>query len=99
MITRAFALAGTVVMATGSAAFALDLSTRDAGPRNPVELCCVDTALLPPLETTIAPERQALLDLNQITPKNRAKPVLDGADWNCRRPDGSRRCFSSLRGQ
>ena len=97
MVARAFAFATAVFMATGSVAFALDQSTRDTGPRNPVELCCVDTVLLPQLETNIAPDREALLDLNQTTPKSRAKPGLDGADWNCRRPDGSRRCFSSLR--
>jgi len=99
MIARSFALAAALFMAAGPVAFALDQSTRDAGPRNPVELCCVDTALLPPIETSVAPDRHALLDLNQTTPKSRARPGLDGADWNCRRPDGSRRCFSSLRGQ
>ena len=43
--------------------------------------------------------RNALVDLNQTAPMSEAKPGLDGADWNCRRPDGSRRCFSSLRDQ
>jgi hypothetical protein len=38
-------------------------------------------------------------DVNRIEPTSEAKPGLDGADWNCRRPDGSRRCFSSLRAQ
>ena len=99
MIARSFAFATALFMAAGSVAFALDQSTRDVGPRNPVELCCVDTALLPLLETSIAPDRQALLELNHTTSKTGAKPGLDGADWNCRRPDGSRRCFSSLRGQ
>jgi hypothetical protein len=99
MIARAFAFAAAFFMATGSVAFALDQSTRDVGPRSPVELCCVDTGLLPPIETSIAPDRHALLDLNRTAPKSDAKPGLDGADWNCRRPDGSRRCFSSLRHQ
>lgn len=97
MIARSLALAAALFTATGSVAFALDQSTRGAGPRNPVELCCVDTALLPPLETSVAPERHALLDPNQTALKSEAKPGLDGADWNCRRPDGSRRCFSALR--
>ena len=97
MIARAFAVAAGVVMAGGPAALALDQSARDTEPRGPVELCCVDAALLPPLETSIAPDRHALLELNQTAPATRAKPGLDGADWNCRRPDGSRRCFSSLR--
>jgi hypothetical protein len=94
MITRSFALAAAVVMAAGSAALALDQSTRDTAPRSPVELCCVDTALLPPLETNVAPDRHAF---NHAVPANEAKPGLDGADWNCRRPDGSRRCFSAVR--
>src|SRR5262249_41936664 len=93
MIARAFALAAAVAMA-GSAASALDQSTRDTAPRGPAELCCVDTALLPPLETNVATDRHAF---NQAAPATRAKPGLDGADWNCRRPDGSRRCFTSLR--
>jgi len=97
MIARTFALAAAVVTTAGSAALALDQSARDTGPRSPGELCCVDTALLPPLETSIAPDRHAVLDLNRTAPVSRAKPGLDGADWNCRRPDGSRRCFSSLR--
>ena len=97
MIARAFALAAVVVMTAGSTAFALDQSTRDTAPRSPVDLCCVDTALLPPVETSVAPERHALRDHTQTVPVTRAKPGLDGADWNCRRPDGSRRCFSSLR--
>jgi len=94
MIARAFALAAVVVMAATSAASALDQSTRDTAPRGPTELCCVDTTLLPPLETTVAPDRHAF---NQAAPASRARPGLDGADWNCRRPDGSRRCFTSPR--
>ena len=31
-----------------------------------------------------------------IVPASEAKPGFDGADWNCKRPDGSRRCFSTL---
>jgi len=96
MIARAFAFAAALAMATGSAAYAADHSTKDTSPRSPVELCCVDIALLPPLETSVAPDRHALVDLNQ-TAMSEAKPGLDGADWNCRRPDGSRRCFSSPR--
>jgi hypothetical protein len=98
MIVRAFALAAAVMM-TGSGAFAVDQSARDAGPRSPVEMCCAETAPLPPIETSVAPDRHALLDLSQTAPVTRATPGLDGADWNCRRPDGSLRCFSSLRGQ
>ena len=99
MIVRAFAFAAALAMATGSAAYAADHSTKDTSPRSPDELCCVDIALLPPLETSAAPDRHALVDLNQTAPTSDAKPGLDGADWNCRWPDGSRRCFSSLRDQ
>ena len=92
---RVFALAAALLLAAGSTAFALDHSMRYAGPRGPVEWCCVDAAMLPPIETSTAAEGLALLDLNHIAPVSEAKPGLDGADWNCRRPDGSRRCFSS----
>jgi hypothetical protein len=97
MIVRAFALAVAAVIAAGSAAFALDHSTR--GPRSPIELCCIDVALLPPIETSVASDRHPLPHLNQVAPTAEVKTGLDGADWNCRRPDGSRRCFTSLRDQ
>ena len=97
MIPRSFALAAAVAMTAGSSAFAMDQSARDAGPRSPIELCCTEAALLPPIETSIAPDRHALLQLHESAPVTRARPGLDGADWNCRRPDGSRRCFSTLR--
>jgi hypothetical protein len=99
MIMRAFAVAAGVFVGAGSAVFALDHSTKDAAPRSPIELCCVDTAVRPPLETSGAAASQALVDPTRITPVTDAKPGLDGADWSCRRPDGSRRCFSSLRNQ
>ena len=97
MIVGAFAFAAALALAMGSSAYAADHSTKNTGPRSPTELCCVDIALLPQLETSVAPDRHALVDLNQTAPRSEAKPGLDGADWNCRRPDGSRRCFSSLR--
>jgi hypothetical protein len=97
MIVRAFALATAAVIAAGSAAFALDHSTRDASPRSPTELCCVDLALLPPIETSAGSASHPLPD--RFAPVTEVKTGLDGADWNCRRPDGSRRCFTSLRGQ
>jgi hypothetical protein len=97
MIVRVFAVAAAAVIAAGSAAFALDHSTRDTSPRSPTELCCVDVALLPPNETSAASASHPLPD--RVAPVTEVKTGLDGADWNCRRPDGSRRCFSSLRGQ
>ena len=96
MIARSFAFAIAAVLAAGSTVLAADHSKR-AGPRGPVELCCVDVALLPPIETSSAPHSRSLVGPNQAM--SEAKPGLDGADWSCRRPDGSRRCFSSLRRQ
>jgi hypothetical protein len=96
MVTRA-ALVLTVLIGAGSTAFALDQSAGDKA-RSLIELCCRDTALLPPIETSVAPERQALVDPTRITPVTNVKPGLDGADWSCRWPDGSRRCFSARRG-
>jgi hypothetical protein len=98
-MVRAIALAAAVLIGTGSAAFAVDHSTRDAGPRGPIESCCVDAVLLPLLETGIASGARALPDVNQIAPVSEVQTGLDGANWNCRRPDGSLRCFTSLRDQ
>jgi hypothetical protein len=99
MIVRVFAVVAALAITAGSVAYAADHSTKDTNRRSPSELCCVDVALLPQIETSVAPDRHTLVDLNQTAPRSEAKPGLDGADWNCRRPDGSRRCFSSLRGQ
>jgi hypothetical protein len=72
MIARSFALAAAALMPAGSVAFALDHSTKDAGPRSPVELCCVDAAQLPPIETSVASERGDLLGSTRL--RRRAKP-------------------------
>lgn len=98
MIVRSLGFVAALALASGSTTYALDQSLKDTGPRNPVELCCVDVALLPPLETSVAPDVHALLGLTQAA-RSEAKPGLDGANWNCRRADGSRRCFSSQRDQ
>jgi len=98
MVVRAFAFAVAVVIGAGSAAFALDHSTRDKGARSPTELCCVGTPPLPPIETSSASETQAIIGLNQVAPVMDVRPGLDGADWSCRRPDGSQRCVSELIG-
>ena len=97
MVMRVFAVAAAVFIGGASTAFGVDHSTKETTLRSPIELCCVDIALLPPLETSGAAASQVLVDLSQIRPVTDAKPGLDGADWSCRRPDGSRRCFSSLR--
>jgi hypothetical protein len=99
MVMRAFAVAAAVLIGAGTAAFAADHSTKNTRPRSPTDLCCVNITLLPPLETSGAAESQALVDQSQITPVTDVKPGLDGANWSCRRPDGSWHCFSSLRDQ
>jgi hypothetical protein len=96
MVARAFALAAAVLIGTGAAAFAVDQSTREASPRSPIELCCVGTPPLPPIETSAPAEIQALIDPTQVAPVHAVKPGLDGANWSCRRPDGSQRCVSDL---
>ena len=93
---RAFALAAAVLIGTGSAAFAVDHSAREASPRSPIELCCVGTPPLPPIETSAPTDTQALLAPTQSTPAHEVRPGLDGANWSCRRPDGSQRCVSDL---
>jgi hypothetical protein len=95
MIARSFVFAVAAVVAAGSAAFAADHSTREPGAPSPGELCCVGAARLPPIETSGASDSRGIFGLNQAA--RDAKPGFDGADWRCRRPDGSRRCFSSLR--
>lgn len=99
MVMRAFAVAAAVLIGAGSAAFALDHSTRDAGPRSPIELCCVGTPPLPPIETSAPSDSQTLVGLGHVVPVTDTKPGLDGANWSCRRPDGSQRCVSSLHDQ
>ena len=99
MVVRAFAVAAAaaVLIAAGSVAFAVDHSTRDAGPRGLSEACCVAAAQLPPLETGPSSGSHALSGVNQIAPVSEVQTGLDGANWNCLRPDGSLRCFTSRR--
>jgi len=96
MVMRAFAVAAAVFIGSGPAAFAVDHSTRDTTPRSPTELCCVGTPPLPPIETSSVWASHALIGLSPLTPVTEVKPGFDGADWNCRRPDGSQRCISEL---
>jgi opacity protein-like surface antigen len=95
MIARLFVFAVAAVVAAGSAAFAADHSTREASAPYSAELCCAGAIRLPPIETSGASDSRGVFGLNQAA--RDAKPGFDGADWSCRRPDGSRRCFSSLR--
>ena len=95
MVTRALAVAAAVLIGAGSAAFAVDHSRKDTTPRSLAELCCVAISPLPPTETSAASDRHALIGISQLAPSD-IKPGLDGADWNCRRPDGSQRCVSQV---
>jgi len=83
------------VVAGISIASAKDPMAGQIGPRDPGESCCVEAALLPPIETSPASDRRAVMD-HQGAPVSKAEPGLDGADWSCRRPDGSQRCVSEL---
>lgn len=96
MVTRALAVAAAVFIAAGSAASALDHSTRDTTLRGPTGLCCVAIPPLPPIETSFPSDIHDLIGLSQVAPMTDTKPGLDGADWNCRRPDGSQRCVSEI---
>lgn len=96
MVMRAFAVAAAVCIGAGSAAFAVDHSTRDTTPRSPTELCCVALSPLPPIETSATSDSHSLIGVSQVGYMRDGKPGLDGADWNCRRPDGSQRCVSEI---
>jgi hypothetical protein len=93
MALRALALAAAGMLAISSTGLAKDQSAGRDSLRNPAaEACCGEVAALAPNETGSAPESYVL----NIVPASEAKPGFDGADWNCKRPDGSRRCFSTL---
>ena len=72
MVMRAFVVVAAALIGTGSAAFAVDHSARDTTPRSPVELCCVDITVLPPLETHGA--GHAVIDPTQLRPVTDSKP-------------------------
>lgn len=95
-MTRLLALAAAVLIGAGSAAFALDQSSRDKGPRSLIELCCTGIPALPPIETSAAVETQALLGWSQAATMSEVKAGLDSADWSCRRPDGTQRCVADF---
>jgi hypothetical protein len=95
MITRALVLAAAVVIGAGSTTFAVDHSAREASPRSPTELSWVAPPL-PPIETSVPSDTQALIEPTQVTPVHEIKPGLDGANWSCRRADGSQRCVTHI---
>jgi hypothetical protein len=93
MALRALALAAAAMLAIGATGLARDQSAGKDNLRNPaVEACCGEGAALAPTETGFPPDAYAM----NVAPASEAKPGFDGADWNCKRPDGSRRCFSAL---
>jgi hypothetical protein len=93
MALRALALAAAAMLAISSTGLAKDQSAGKDSLRNPVaEACCGEGAALAPNETGFATESYAM----NVAPASEAKPGFDGADWNCKRPDGSRRCFTRL---
>ena len=98
MALRSFALAAAALLAVGSAALAKDRWIgRDNMPNPATEWCCGEVAA-PAVNETGAPpvDGYAFNDLGQTARLTEVKPGLDGADWNCKRPDGSRRCFAAL---
>jgi hypothetical protein len=93
MVLRALAFAAAGMLAISSTGLAKDQSAGKDSLRNPAaEACCGEVAALAPNETGSAPESYVL----NIASASEAKPGFDGADWNCKRPDGSRRCFSGF---
>lgn len=95
MTLRTVGFAVIAVLAGVSTAAAKDQVAGQSGGRAPAESCCVEVTLLPPIETSPAPDRPGMPH-HQVSPVSKAEPGLDGADWNCRRPDGSQRCVSEL---
>jgi hypothetical protein len=98
MWLRSVAFAAAALLVAGSAACAKDRSINADNLRNPAaEGCCGEAAALAVNETGATPvDGYALTSLGQSGPAGEVKPGLDGADWNCKRPDGSRRCFAAL---
>jgi hypothetical protein len=93
MALRALAIAAAAMLAISSTGHGKDQSAGKDSLRNPVaEACCGEGAALAPNETGFTPESYAM----NVAPASEAKPGLEGADWNCKRPDGSRRCFTRL---
>lgn len=95
MALRSFGLAAATMLAVVSIASAKDPVAGNSGPRTPADWCCVEATRLPPIETSSASEAQGIPG-HQMAAESEPKLGLDGADWNCRRPDGSQRCVSEL---
>jgi hypothetical protein len=98
MALRSFAFAAAALLVAGSAASAKDRWINKDNLRNPAaEWCCGEVAMPAVNETGATPvDGYVLTSLGQSAPAGEVKPGLDGADWNCKRPDGSRRCFAAM---
>jgi hypothetical protein len=97
MALRSFAFAAAALLVVGSAALGKDRSINKDNLRNPAaEWCCGEVAALAVNETGAPPVDYAFNGPGQAAPLGEVRPSLDGADWNCKRPDGSRRCFAAL---
>ena len=98
MPLRSLAFAAAVLLVAGSAAYAKDRSINKDNLRNPAaEWCCGEVSVLATNEMGAPPvDGYVLTSLGQSAPAGEVKPGLDGADWNCKRPDGSRRCFAAM---
>jgi hypothetical protein len=95
MALQSLVLAAVAALAAVSIASAKDPMAGTSGPHAPADWCCVGATLLPAIETSSASEAQGVAG-HHIAATSEARPGLDGADWNCRRPDGSQRCVSEL---
>jgi hypothetical protein len=91
MRLRSFALAATAVLVVGSAALAKDRAIGKDVSNPAAEWCRGENAEPVPNETASSVDCHALID--QVALRE-GQPGLDGANWNCKLPDGSRRCFS-----
>ena len=67
--------------------------------RSPVsnEWCCGegDCFMVPGHQVHVTPAGYRLVN-GEIVPFSEVQPSPDGEYWRCKRPDGSRRCFSSM---
>jgi hypothetical protein len=96
MRLRSFALAAAALLVAGSAAVAKDRWINNDNLRNPAaEWCCGEGIVLATNETGGLPVDGYALN-GPVAPLAEVRPGLDGADWNCKRPDGSRRCFAAM---
>jgi len=95
MALRFLSIAAIAALAAVSDASAKDPVVSNGGPHGSADWCCIEATRLPPIETSSASEVQGVPG-HRVVIGSEAKPGLDGADWNCRRPDGSQRCVSEL---